>query len=150
MKVPSMSSPTDYVRVCRVSDVPDPGNGNDFYITDFSSRQLPGQQLDVAAPGSWVVGPYQVNGQLSWYYLSGTSMASPHVAGVAALMLQKNSTLLPSDIENILKTTALALPPGCRSVINPDTGSAENVCWGANATGAGVIQADMALAAVQP
>ncbi len=42
-------------------NVADPINPADFYITDFSSRQLAGQDLDVAAPGSWVVGPYQVN-----------------------------------------------------------------------------------------
>jgi len=26
---------------------------DDFYITDFYDRELPGQDLDVAAPGSW-------------------------------------------------------------------------------------------------
>lgn len=132
----------------RTLNVPDPNVASNFYIADFSSRELSGQQLDVAAPGSWVVGPYQVNGQLSWYYLGGTSMASPHVAGVAALMLEKNPTLSAPEIETILKSTALPLPADCRSVINPDTGIAEDVCWGADATGAGVIQADQALAAV--
>jgi len=39
------------------SNVPDPTNVEDFYITDFSSRAKAGQDLDVAAPGSWVVGP---------------------------------------------------------------------------------------------
>jgi subtilisin family serine protease len=72
------------------SDVADPTNPEHFYITDFSSRAKPGQDLDVAAPGSWIVGPYQVNrGQLSYYFLGGTSMAAPHVAGIAALMAQK-------------------------------------------------------------
>src|SRR6185436_7830294 len=32
------------------SNVPDPTNANDYYITDFSSRQHTGQDLDVAAP----------------------------------------------------------------------------------------------------
>ena len=40
------------------SNVPDPNAAANFYITDFSSRQLTGQDLDVSAPGSWVVGPY--------------------------------------------------------------------------------------------
>jgi len=38
------------------TNVADPTNAADFYITDFSSREHAGQQLDVAAPGSWVVG----------------------------------------------------------------------------------------------
>jgi len=47
-------------------NVAEPTNPADFYITDFSSRQLAGQDLDAAALGSWVVGPYQVNrGHLS-------------------------------------------------------------------------------------
>ena len=36
-------------------DVAEPTNPDDFYITDFSSRQLAGQDLDVSAPGSWIV-----------------------------------------------------------------------------------------------
>jgi subtilisin family serine protease len=75
-------------------NVADPTNISHFYITDFSSRELSGQDLDVAAPGSWIVGPYQTNsGQTSYYYLGGTSMASPHVAGIVALMAQKYPSL---------------------------------------------------------
>ncbi|TYS69108.1 S8 family serine peptidase [Sutcliffiella horikoshii] len=39
---------------------------------------------------------------------SGTSMASPHVAGVVALLKQVNSSLTVADIEEILMTTATA------------------------------------------
>jgi hypothetical protein len=50
-----------------IRDVADPTSAEDFYIADFSSRELDGQDLDVAASGSWVVGPYRVNsGQLSY------------------------------------------------------------------------------------
>lgn len=128
-------------------DVADPTNPDDFYITDFSSRALPGQDLDVAAPGSWVVGPYQVNsGQISYYFLGGTSMAAPHVAGIAALMAQKNPGLTGPEVEAILEGAATPLPPGCRTVLTP-WGYAEKYCWGADATGAGLITADQALAA---
>jgi subtilisin family serine protease len=129
------------------SNVPDPTNPADFYITDFSSRQKTGQDLDVAAPGSWVVGPYQINsGQTSYYYLGGTSMASPHVAGIVALMAQKQPALTAAQAEAILTGSAIPLPAGCRSIIDPNIGPTQ-VCWGADATGSGLATADAALAA---
>ncbi|MGB9800919.1 MAG: S8 family peptidase [Thermanaerothrix sp.] len=128
-------------------NVPDPTNANDYYITDFSSRALPGQDLDVAAPGSWVVGPYQLqSGKISYYFLGGTSMASPHVAGIVALMAQKNPALTAAQAESILTSSAIPLPADCRNIYTP-YGTTENVCWGADATGAGLATADAALAA---
>jgi subtilisin family serine protease len=132
----------------RTKDVADPTAARDFYITDFSSRQKPGQDLDVAAPGSWVVGPFQTqSGKTSFFFLGGTSMATPHVAGIAALMMQKSPTLNQAQIENILETTAIALPPGCRNVVDPNDGRVE-VCWESDASGAGLATADAALAAL--
>jgi subtilisin family serine protease len=129
-------------------DVADPTSASHFYITDFSSRQKAGQDLDVAAPGSWVLGPYQIqSGQTSFFFLGGTSMASPHVAGIAALMLQKDSTLQQAQVEYILENTAIALPPGCRNVVDPNVGRT-TFCWGPDAAGAGLSTADAALAAV--
>ena len=127
-------------------DVMDPTNPDDFYICDFSSRQLPGQDLDVAAPGSWVVGPYQLqSGKTSYYYLGGTSMASPHVAGIVALMAQKYQGLTAAQAEGILEASAVPLAPGCRDVFSP--WGSETPCWGANATGSGLADAVGALAA---
>ena len=60
----------------RTLDVADPTNADDFYITDFSSRELAGQDLDVAAPGSWVVGPYKINSGMSVSCLLYTSDAA--------------------------------------------------------------------------
>jgi subtilisin family serine protease len=129
-------------------NVAEPTNSADFYITDFSSRALPGQDLDVAAPGSWIVGPYQVNsGQTSYYFLGGTSMASPHVAGIVALMMEKDPGLTAADAELYLESSAIYLAPGSRTVYNPD-GTTTLYTWGADATGAGLATADAALAAI--
>ena len=112
---------------------------------DFSSRELPGQDLDVAAPGSWTVGPYQLqSGKTSYFFLGGTSMASPHVAGIAALMLQKNPVLEQTDVEGILETAAIPLAAGCAALTQPG-GAVVNTCWGDDATGEGLITAEAAL-----
>lgn len=126
-------------------DVPDPTSVDDFYITDFSSRMLPGQDLDVAAPGSWIVGPYQENnGHTSYYFLGGTSMASPHVVGVVALMAQKYPKLTASEAESILESTAVKMTQGSRTITDI-SGSTVTVTWEADAVGSGLIDAAAAL-----
>lgn len=126
------------------ADVAEPTNPNDFFIAPFSSRQKAGQDLDVVAPGVNVVGPYQINsGQLSYYYLSGTSMASPHVAGIVALMAQKKSTLTANEAETTLESAAIPMGAGSRLLYGIYT-----ISWGANASGSGLITANAALAAL--
>jgi subtilisin family serine protease len=128
-------------------DVSDPTNPSDYYITDFSSRAKSGQDLDVAAPGSWVLGPYQTeSGKTNYFFLGGTSMASPHVAGIVALMAQKDPSLTAAQAEEILESTAIPLPPGSRTIRGP-SGAASVVSWGADATGSGLATANAALAA---
>lgn len=73
-------------------------------------------------------------------------MASPHVAGIVALMAQKYPALTAPQAEAILTGSAIALPPGCRWVSQPSGPSVE-ICWGADATGSGLVTADAALAA---
>lgn len=129
-------------------NVVDPTNPEHFYITSFSSRELSGQDLDVAAPGSWVVGPYKLNSSNfpTYYYLGGTSMAAPHVAGIAALIMQKNAVLMQHDIEGLLVESAIPLPAGCR-LVTQSNGLKKNICWDDDATGAGLVDAAAALAA---
>jgi hypothetical protein len=128
-------------------DVPESAGAEQFYVADFSSRQKAGQDLDVIAPGAWIVGPYQVNsgGRTSYYYLSGTSMSSPHVAGIVALMMQKNGSMTQGMVETLLEGAAKPMGAGCAAVLVPG-GATQNTCWGADATGAGFITADSALA----
>ena len=103
----------------------------------------------MAAPGAWVLGAYQVNqGQQAFYYLGGTSMAAPHVAGLVALMAEKDPGLTQTETETILESTAVALDAGCAAV-RPGPGAAPaEVCWGENATGHGLVNAVDALAAL--
>ena len=132
-------------------NVADPTSASEAYITDFSSRQLSGQDLDIAAPGSWVVGPYQTNGQLSYFFVGGTSQAAPHVTGTVALMLQKNASLTQAQADAALSSSAIPLPGGCRNVLDI-TGVPTQFCWEtgtdtAEATGAGLLNVPGALAA---
>ncbi|TFH05308.1 MAG: hypothetical protein E4H09_02220, partial [Spirochaetales bacterium] len=130
-------------------DVPEGDDPLSFYITDFSSREHGGQDLDVAAPGSWIVGPYQVNqGQTSYYYLGGTSMASPHVAGIVALMAEVSPGLDAWTTEALLEAAAVPFEGGAmtRSIGSRD--GTVTVEFDDTATGAGLIMADRALAAV--
>ncbi|MCM3272826.1 S8 family serine peptidase [Paenibacillus elgii] len=61
---------------------------------------------EVAAPGVSIRSSVPGGGYKS---LNGTSMASPHTAGVAALLLQANHSLTADQVEAILKETAVPL-----------------------------------------
>ena len=133
------------------TDVPEPTDDGDFYISAISSRAKAGQDLDVAAPGSWVVGPFQLQrGTASYFPLGGTSAAAPHVTGTVALMLQNDPSLTQADAESILEGHAIPLGPGCRTVIPAPGASSAQICWGADATGAGLLDAAAAVAATTP
>lgn len=63
---------------------------------------------DISAPGVDIISTaYDDN--YGFYTMSGTSMATPCVAGVMALMLDKNPNLTPSDICRLLEETATPL-----------------------------------------
>jgi serine protease len=95
----SISYPAAYEGVIAVS-----ATNHDDELAEFSSY---GSFVDIAAPGEAVYNslydPYKGS---SFGYLSGTSMASPVVAGVASLLLSKYPDLKPFEVEAILKMTA--------------------------------------------
>ncbi len=68
------------------------------------------QKPDIAAPGTDIVAARGFAGDGQWVKMSGTSMASPYVAGVAGLMLSVNPGLTGAQIGGILQRTAEPLP----------------------------------------
>ena len=101
-----------------------------------------GAVVDVAAPGGEMSGG-SANGILStlnsgrttpstdsYAFYQGTSMATPHVAGVVALLYQANPAITPDQVESTLKSTARSFPASC------------------NQCGSGIVDAATAVASV--
>ncbi len=76
-----------------------------------------GSIVDLAAPGSGIYSTLNAGtstpGADSYASYNGTSMATPHVAAVAALMLSVNSALTPDDVESRLKSSTKSFPATC-------------------------------------
>jgi subtilisin family serine protease len=64
-----------------------------------------GSCLDVFAPGVSIKSA-TIASSSAWRLLSGTSMASPHVAGAAALLLQSDPTATPAQIAALIVNSA--------------------------------------------
>jgi subtilisin family serine protease len=63
--------------------------------------------VDMAAPGSGILSTWVGGGTAQ---ASGTSMATPHVAGAAALLWGQNPSMTAAEVRNRLKGTASPLP----------------------------------------
>ena len=72
-------------------------------MASFSDRAGTTPLDYVVAPG---VSVYSTKPGNTYQYLSGTSMAAPHVAGVAALILSANPNLTAEEVESIITQTA--------------------------------------------
>ncbi len=102
----------------------------DKHLADFSSRgtNLPYDHPDITAPGVAIIAPKSRFGALQalsagqgpyppepggladtsvhYQYMSGTSMATPHISGIAALLFSANPDLSPDQVMDILTYTA--------------------------------------------
>ncbi len=65
-----------------------------------------GNCVDGFAPGSGITSSWIGGGTTETNTISGTSMATPHVAGVAALYLQSNATATPQQVRDALYAAA--------------------------------------------
>lgn len=92
------------------------GNKDGQTLADFSSRGVYGDDLyqpTITAPGVGIVAALATTHSADGVYYtskSGTSMATPHVAGVVALMLQANPDLPPAAVKRVLIDTATPMP----------------------------------------
>jgi subtilisin family serine protease len=87
---------------------------------------------DIAADGTKVVAARGFDRAFPWIEMTGTSMASPYVCGVAALMLGLAPWLTSAQIQGIMRSTSAPLP-------------GQTFGW-RNDTGFGVIDAEACLA----
>lgn len=88
--------------------------GSDIWSTRAAASVLGARNVLVQAQGNPVPGdtPQDEAVNRGFYItLGGTSMSAPHVAGIAALMLEANPELEPRRIERILTRTARDLGP---------------------------------------
>ena len=107
------------------SDVTYPANCNDKILAVGSitstgviaSDSSYGTELDIVAPGDSILSTLLNN---TTGYRSGTSMACPHVAGVAALILQRNSELTVTQVNSIINSNAKKLSGVIFNVTKPD------------------------------
>jgi serine protease AprX len=96
----SSKGPTTYDHVVK-PDLVAPGN-------DVVSLSAPGATLEALFPAELVSGN---DGNNDYFTLSGTSMATPAVAGAVALLMQQNINLTPDQVKaRLMKTTSRVFP----------------------------------------
>ncbi|MFV8828212.1 S8 family peptidase [Alkalihalobacterium sp. APHAB7] len=94
----SVGYPAKYESVIAVAAIDENNNRASFSST--------GPAVEISAPGVSVLSTIPGNGYASY---NGTSMASPHVAGVAALVWGEHAHLTNKELRNLLNNTAIDL-----------------------------------------
>lgn len=110
---------------------------NDSLVANFSNYGR--SQVDVFAPGVDIYSTFPGN---KYKKNSGTSMASPVVAGLAALIMSYYPTLTAADVKRVILETATRMPD--RMVLRPGDGGATVRFGDLSATG-GIVNAYAAL-----
>lgn len=90
------------------------------YRSSFSNW---GTCVNIFAPGSNITSSWST-GNTATNVISGTSMATPHVAGAAALYLAANPNATPAQVEQALYANASP-----NKVINPGSGSSNRLLY---------------------
>ncbi len=99
-----VSSPADCPSILAVAAI-DPA----LNVAGFSNRAInPAGLVDIAAPGVDIYSSWPMPGR--YRTISGTSMATPHVAGILALLFEKYPNSTPGEITEKLYSIAKALP----------------------------------------
>ena len=106
ISVGSVDSNDNYVSTS--SQGPSTWQGTEFGDYPYDSEHIGLIRPDICAPGELIYSlKHDENNK--YKYLSGTSQATPCVAGVIALMLEKNPSLTPAQVCETIETTAKKL-----------------------------------------
>lgn len=73
-------------------------------VASFSNFNF---SVDVVAPGVNIESTTWSASGAGYGYMTGTSMAAPHVTGIAALMFSLASDITPDDVEGVIEYTAI-------------------------------------------
>ncbi len=103
--------------------------GDDDGFATFSNF---GPAVDIAAPGVAILSTYMNN---SYATLTGTSMASPHVAGAAALFIHDNPGASPDAVRSALIASAALQDGLCGFSGDPDSFAEPLVYVGTSCSG---------------
>jgi subtilisin family serine protease len=98
--------PAAYPGVIAVGSTnPDDKRSHPFFWDPESGSNY-GPHISVVAPGNYIYGLDFQSNTYYGYYWGGTSQATPHVCGLAALLLAQNQSLTPAQIKTLIQSTA--------------------------------------------